>query len=134
MGTIHDIKIQPEFFNAVDNKTKRAELRKDDRGYEVGDMLKMHEYIDRTPSGIACSGKYTGRVIVAIITHKLEGFGIQQGFCCLSIKKQFTTTIEELEKASAIAMQALSTIIGIAKGAALLTGLVKIEGNDEKNS
>lgn len=35
----HDLKIYPEFFSAVCTGVKRAELRKNDRDYRVGDTF-----------------------------------------------------------------------------------------------
>lgn len=38
---IHQLKIAPKYFNAVVAGQKTAELRKDDRGYKVGDVLSL---------------------------------------------------------------------------------------------
>ncbi|HHD2092174.1 TPA: DUF3850 domain-containing protein [Klebsiella pneumoniae] len=58
----HDIKIYPEFFSAVCTGVKRAELRKNDRDYRVGDTLHLME----TPRG---SCHQTGEFINVKITH-----------------------------------------------------------------
>lgn len=50
---IHQIKIAPKYFNAVVAGSKKAELRKDDRGYKVGDVLSLCEWKH---------GSYTGRL------------------------------------------------------------------------
>lgn len=44
--TIHKLKIRPEYFNAVVWGHKRAELRKNDRDYKVGDLICLLEYSD----------------------------------------------------------------------------------------
>ncbi|MEB4674229.1 DUF3850 domain-containing protein [Enterobacteriaceae bacterium G50] len=59
---IHQVKIAPTYFKAVVAGEKRAELRKDDRGYRVGDVLSLCE---------CTHGKYTGREYSALITHIL---------------------------------------------------------------
>ncbi|ORJ53953.1 RNA-binding protein [Levilactobacillus brevis] len=41
----HELKIQPKYFNAVLMGTKTFEIRKNDRGYKVGDMLILKEWI-----------------------------------------------------------------------------------------
>lgn len=41
---IHQLKIAPKYFNAVVAGQKTAELRKDDRGYKVGDVLSLCEW------------------------------------------------------------------------------------------
>ncbi|EME1730605.1 DUF3850 domain-containing protein [Cronobacter sakazakii] len=60
---IHQLKIAPVYFNAVVSGEKRAELRKDDRGYKVGDVLSLCEWNH--------DGQYTGREWAAVITHIL---------------------------------------------------------------
>ena len=59
---IHQLKIAPAYFNAVVSGEKRAELRKVDRDYKVGDVLSLYEWKH---------GKYTGREWAAVITHIL---------------------------------------------------------------
>ena len=76
----HDLKILPEHFQAVWDGRKRAELRKDDRGFEVGDILALREW-----NGEA----YTGSGIAVRVTHILRNcpeYGLADGFCILSIK------------------------------------------------
>jgi len=59
---IHTIKIAPKYLNAVVAGQKKAELRKNDRNYKVGDVLSLKEWKH---------GKYTGREWSAVITHVL---------------------------------------------------------------
>ena len=40
---IHDLKIHPEHFAAVGSDSKRFELRKDDRPYATGDILRLRD-------------------------------------------------------------------------------------------
>lgn len=53
---VHELKIWPSFFRAVSEGTKTYEIRKDDRGFEVGDVLLLLEFR-------AHVGEYTGRKI-----------------------------------------------------------------------
>lgn len=79
MAQIHDLKILPEYYTAVDKGVKTYELRFDDRNYAVGDMLILREWEN---------GKYTGRRLTATITHILKDFvGLADGWAVLSIKK-----------------------------------------------
>nr|DAM82127.1 MAG TPA: activating signal cointegrator [Caudoviricetes sp.] len=79
MAKIIEIKIAPEHFADVKRGVKKAELRYNDRNYEVGDLLVLREY---------AGGEYTGRRYCVTITHILQncGFGLLDGWAMLSIK------------------------------------------------
>jgi hypothetical protein len=80
----HALKTLPEFFDAVESGAKTFEVRKDDRGFAVGDLLILERwspergYIDE--NGMA-------RYAVRRITYKLDGgqFGIEKGWCVLGL-------------------------------------------------
>ncbi len=55
MPRIHEIKCLPEYFEETVAGRKRFEIRKNDRGYKVGDLLAMNEHD---------GDKYTGRAIL----------------------------------------------------------------------
>ncbi len=78
---IHEIKIYPSYYAAVASGDKTFELRKDDRGYKVGDILKLNEWDGE---------KYTGHSMMRRITYIYKGndkYGLSDGYCILSIKK-----------------------------------------------
>lgn len=77
----HELKIYPEFFSAVCTGVKRAELRKNDRDYRVGDTLHLLE----TPRGSCHS---TGEFINATITHIADVGEWMPGYVLLSIELQ----------------------------------------------
>jgi hypothetical protein len=79
MARIHDVKsIQPHFDEVVSG-VKTAELRIDDRGYEVGDTLRQREFV---------GGRYTGNYVEHEITHKLSGGPwLTNGYCMLSLAR-----------------------------------------------
>jgi len=87
VAKVHELKILPEFFAAVASGAKTFEVRRDDRGYAVGDTLVLREWIEWhwTPYG----GYYTGRYVVRRVTYVLrhEDFpeGIAEGFCVLGL-------------------------------------------------
>jgi len=60
----HKLKIKSEFFSAVINKTKTAEIRYNDRNYQVGDILNLNE-IDE-------NGVFTGNNFSVIVIHVLD--------------------------------------------------------------
>ena len=77
----HELKIYPEFFSAVCTGVKRAELRKNDRDYRVGDTLHLLE----TPRGSCHS---TGEFINVKITHIADVGEWMPGYVLLSIELQ----------------------------------------------
>lgn len=56
----HELKIQPQYFEAVANRTKQFEIRFNDRGFQVGDVLILREYDN---------GEYTGRSLSADVIY-----------------------------------------------------------------
>ncbi|EGO8028365.1 DUF3850 domain-containing protein [Enterococcus faecalis] len=74
--TIHELKILPEYFEAVVSGDKRFEIRKNDRNYQNGDILRLNEYQD---------GQYTGDVHVAEITY-ITDYAQQDRYVVLGIK------------------------------------------------
>lgn len=78
---IHHLKIYPEHFSAVCTGIKRAELRKNDRDFKVGDTLHLME----TPKG-SCSP--TGEYINAVVTHIADVGEWLPGYVMLSIERE----------------------------------------------
>lgn len=88
--TQHELKILPEYFVAVRDGIKRFEVRKDDRPFEVGDILCLHE--------INC-GVLTGRTIKAEVTYVLRHPDYcKEGYCILSIKVAQHQTVSHMRK------------------------------------
>lgn len=79
----HELKIQSNCFEEVVLGNKRAEVRRDDRNFKVGDILILKEVFYCRETVVA-----TGREVSVEVTHKTEGgkFGIKSGFCVLSFK------------------------------------------------
>lgn len=77
----HDLKTWPDVFQAVWDGDKTAEFRRDDRGFEVGDQLRLNEWI---PS----EARYTTRTVMAAISHIVRGgrFGLPEGYAMLSFR------------------------------------------------
>jgi len=62
----HELKIWPDYFEPVADGRKPFELRKDDRGYEVGDVLVLRAW-DGAYMGPVC------RVRVTYVLRNVEG-------------------------------------------------------------
>lgn len=70
------LKTLPQYFEEIIKGNKRAELRFNDRDFNVGDIYELEEYDGKT---------YTGRSVTVRITHILEGFeGLAKGWCMFS--------------------------------------------------
>jgi len=83
----HDLKTWPREFAAVAGCAKRFEYRKDDRGFEVEDVLILHEWDPAAGAQFGTGGEYTGRVLRAHVTYILHGpdFGVPTGYVVMSI-------------------------------------------------
>lgn len=78
----HELKIQPKYFLAVWEGAKTCELRRDDRGFEVGDILRLREWNGED---------YTGSMIDVEVTHILRNcpeYGLADGYCILSFRQE----------------------------------------------
>ena len=64
-STDHEVKCWPEYFEAVRDGRKPFDLRFDDRGYRVGDRLRLREWSPEKG--------YTGRELSESITYILAG-------------------------------------------------------------
>lgn len=93
---IHELKIWPIYFEKVLSGEKTFELRKNDRDFQVGDVLILKEFnsglSDATgPERVVIEERgYTGREVKKKITYIYKGcangLGLREGFCILSIK------------------------------------------------
>lgn len=67
--TEHELKTWPEFFEWTRIGVKRFEIRKEDRGFNRGDVLLLREWAPST-------GQYTGRSLRVIVAMVLQGAGL----------------------------------------------------------
>lgn len=85
----HVLKTWQEYMHDINTGSKSFELRKDDREFEVGDVLMLMGWDNQFQ-------KYTGDVIEAKINYILSGgqFGLEKGYVVMSIT--VTKQIESL--------------------------------------
>jgi hypothetical protein len=78
----HELKTWPKFFDAVRSGEKPFEVRKNDRGYAVGDTLWLREYVPEEE-------RYTGRSMARTVSYVLHGgeFGIHSEYCVLGLMR-----------------------------------------------
>ena len=80
--TQHTLKLREEYYHAVKHGLKTWEFRLDDRGFKVGDQLKLNLY---TEHGVN-QEEYVRAVITYILTH--EDFEmIPEGWVIMSIRR-----------------------------------------------
>jgi hypothetical protein len=93
----HWLKTWPQFFQAVFDGVKTFEVRRDDRGFELGDTLYLQEYHP--------ANGYTGRLVGREVTYILrsgEGdFGIEPGFVVMGLRKIQLSSLSSREPEAA---------------------------------
>lgn len=78
---VHELKTWPEHFWDVWEGKKKVELRKDDREFQVGDTLVLHEWSPVLED-------YTMFVQKVTVTHILRGRPwLTDGYVAMSIRK-----------------------------------------------
>jgi hypothetical protein len=83
---LHELKVWPQYYEALADGSKAFELRKDDRGFAIGDELILREY---SPG----SDEYTGRAMSKVVSYMVRGddpmgyaFGLRTGFVVLGLR------------------------------------------------
>lgn len=83
----HDLKLSIFFCDAVYNGRKSFEVRRNDRGFQTGDHIK---FIPIKPGTTKQEDMYPDHPIKTqeyVITYMLNGWGIENGYVVLGIKK-----------------------------------------------
>jgi hypothetical protein len=76
--TTHELKTLPDFYRAICAGVKKFEIRRDDRGFALGDILLLKEWQ---------SFGYTGEEKAVQITYLLRGHeGLSPGFVIMGIE------------------------------------------------
>lgn len=76
----HDLKLAPEHFVRVQDRSKTFEIRKNDKGYEVGQVVLLREFDQAKPEGL----QYSGRAVAARIGH-ISTFSQREGYIVFSL-------------------------------------------------
>jgi len=83
--TTHKLKTLAPYWNRVQSCQKKFEVRKNDRDFQVGDILEL-EYYETIPGPTPYN--WIPPILIAKVTYILPGgqFGIENGYCVLGIE------------------------------------------------
>lgn len=95
-GPVHWLKCDPEPFAAVADRSKRFDLRVNDRDYRVGDLLVLQEHDRHGDAHGVYSGNWALVRVLYVMAGYVEGpsYGLEPGYAALSIEL-LTTGREE---------------------------------------
>lgn len=100
--TTHRLKSWPDSFRAAVSGRKRFEIRKDDRQFEPGDLVELHEWDPSTEGGFSDEDAritrvrgYTGRVARFFIGYIERSSALPPGWCGFEL-----VTGEEINRAA----------------------------------
>lgn len=107
-GKTHDLKTDPDVFDAVWNGLKTFEIRFNDRNFKVGDWLSLHE-TKHSGSQMKAGASliYTGRSMLRQVSHVLSGYGLADGWVCLSLVAPAPALSKEQTEAIASSIRSL---------------------------
>ena len=87
----HELKCWKDPFEVALYDRKHHEIRKNDRGFEVGDEILLKEWIPapRPRRDDEPQGAYTGRDLLVVVTYISRGpeWGIPEGLVVMSIER-----------------------------------------------
>ena len=84
---IHELKLNIEFCDAVYNGRKSFEVRRNDRGFQTGDHIKFLPFVSGQSDPEKMYPNHPIKTQEYIITYMLNGWGIENGYVVMGIKK-----------------------------------------------
>lgn len=85
---VHELKTDSDVFQAVVKGDKTFEIRRNDRDFQVGDLLVLHETVS-TGAEMAAGAplEYTGGECLVRVDYIMNGpiYGLIDGWCVMSI-------------------------------------------------
>ena len=89
MSKAHELKCNKHYFEAIERGDKNFEVRRDDRGFQKGDILVLKKFdngrYEMDGYGISASPKQTKKCISYVMTG--GQFGIEPGYVVLGLKE-----------------------------------------------
>jgi len=82
MGRDHALKTWPGYYWAMVKGVKTFEVRKNDRDYQVGDLLILEEYCPKTET-------YSGESVEFEVSYVMEGgeMGVGKGYVVMGLRR-----------------------------------------------
>ena len=87
---IHELKTDPDMFSMTISGVKNFEIRKDDRGFELGDLLILKETkFSGAAMGAGAPLVYTGRQVSRFVNYILPAgsYGLSPGWVVMRVDK-----------------------------------------------
>lgn len=86
---LHELKIKHEYLIEVDRGRKTFELRKNDRDYQVGDLIHFIDIKQSNSDNCDCDIYINEDALYKItyILKNVEEYGLDKDYCILGIKK-----------------------------------------------
>ena len=83
---VHRIKLSEDFAEAVLTGDKSFEIRKNDRGYQKGDVVIFTVVERGNPAFTVATNPLNGRMYE--ITYVISGWGLQDGYVVFGIRRK----------------------------------------------
>lgn len=76
MPKVHELKIWPQYFGPVEDGRQNFQLRRNDRDYQEGDLLRLREWEPPPANGNDGleDSHYTGREVLVRVDHIMRVF------------------------------------------------------------
>lgn len=86
MSQVHELKTRPNYWDAVERGEKTFEVRRDDRGFQKGDLLQLVKF-DGGYYVLAPGSRFGKQIIERRISYVLTGgqLGIEPGYVVLGL-------------------------------------------------
>jgi hypothetical protein len=88
--TEHVLKTWPTYFYAIANGSKNFEVRRDDRGFQKGDILRLQCFDPKSGLWVldGCSNGSKPKTIIKRISYILTGghFGVEPGYVVMGLQ------------------------------------------------
>lgn len=95
MSIVHDLKTLPVYFDAVERGEKTFEIRRDDRGFQKGDIVRLKRFDPELGyTSIPGEGRFSVKSIDRRIAWILTGgqFGLEPGYVILALGPSDSTS------------------------------------------